>query len=175
MIRRWCIAAHLCVVALSPLGAQRPRWKVLGDTAGAPSGCSGAAAVAVIDGWFSAFHSADSISLARVTPRRRHFGVFSTGKFTTADTFVRIESLRELVRYARARARRHERMTLEAVRFFGWTDGRRLGFMPYFVRSADDLGHAPRLGIGKAGYRCGDGIETLNLAPRPAFVARPDR
>lgn len=177
MVRLLRTVASLQLLALGSLVAQQPQtWKIRGDTSGAPPGCSAAAGIAAISGWFAAFHAADSIGLARVTPPPgQHFGVFTTGKFTPTDTFVRIESLTELLRYARTRARRHERMTLEAVQFYGWPRGRALGFMPYFLRSADDLGSKPLAGIGKAEYRCGQGIAVLNLAPRPGSVALPRR
>jgi hypothetical protein len=127
------------------------------------------AGIAAISAWFAAFRTADSAAMARVVPTRF---VFSTGKFTPSDTFVRIESVAALVRYARARMGNHERMTLEAVRFYPWR-GRRLGFMPYFVRAADDLGQKPLAGVGKAEYWCNDGIRVLNLARRPAYDHGP--
>jgi hypothetical protein len=151
----------LQLLAFSPIVAQQPpTWTVQGDTAGAPPGCSAAVGITVISTWFAAFHDADSAALARVTAMPPPTGfVFSTGKFTPSDTFVRIHSLPDLVRYARTRMRCHERMILEAVRFYGWRR-RALGFMPYFAR-ADDLGHKPLAGIGKAEYLCGQGISIL--------------
>jgi hypothetical protein len=47
-----------------------------------------------------------------------------------------------------------------------------LGFMPDFIRSADDLGQK-LAGIGKAEYWCGQGTRVLNLGPRPS--ASPTR
>jgi hypothetical protein len=167
------IVAGLQLLAFCPVVAQSPNWTIHGDTTGAPPGCSASTGVAAISGWFAAFSQADSAALARVTPSGRVPGfVFSTGKFTPSDTFVRIQALSELVRYARTRMKRHERITLEAVRFYGWR-GRKLGFMPYFVRAADDLGRRPLAGIGKAEYWCGQGIVVLNLAPRPSFDPGP--
>ena len=94
--------------------------------------------------------------------------MFSTGRFIASESSIRIESFPALLRYARHRARQHERMTLEGVQFYGWRD-RQLGFMPYYKRSADDLGPKPLLGIGKAGDLCGGGIYVFNLAPRPSY------
>ena len=161
----------LLVLAVPAIGAQDTiGWKVRGDTAGAPAGCSATVAIAAINAWFRAFTAADSAGLARVTPPpAQHFGVFSTGRFIAREDFIRIESFAALLRYARHRARQHERMTLDGVQFHGWRD-RQLGFMPYYRRSADDLGPKPLLGIGKAGYACGRGIYVLNLAPRPSYI-----
>jgi hypothetical protein len=171
MVRSICAAACLQVLAMSPAMAQpRPPWKILGDTTGSPRGCSAAAGIAAISAWFAAFNNADSLALARATPPRgERFGVFSTGRFVPNESFVRIESLVELVRYARVRARRHEHMTIQGVRFYRWRR-RALGFMPYFSRSADDLGPRPLAGIGKGEYSCGKGIHVLNLAPKPPSV-----
>jgi hypothetical protein len=169
MVRSLCIAGCLQVLAISGVAAQqRPTWKVAGDTTGSPRGCSAAAGIAAISAWFSAFNNADSIGFARATPPRgEHFGVFSTGRFTTYERFVRIESLAELVRYAKSRARHHDRMSLDGVVFDGWRD-RALDFIPYFDRSADDLGPRPLHGAGKAVYLCNKGILILNLGPRPS-------
>jgi hypothetical protein len=169
MVRSVCAAACLHVLAMSPMLAQQsPAWKVLGDTTGSPRCCSAAAGIAAISAWFAAFNSADSAGLARVTPPRgERFGVFSTGRFVPTESFIRIESLSQLVRYARIRARHHEHMTIQGVRFYRWRQ-RTLGFMPYFARTADDLGPRPLAGIGKGAYLCNKGILILNLAPRPA-------
>ena len=170
MVRSLCVVGCLQVLAMSPaIGQQRPTWKVVGDTTGSPRGCSASAGIEAISAWFSAFNNVDSVGLARATPPRgEHFGVFSTGRFVPTEPFVRIESLPELVRYARSRAGHHERMSLKGVRFYRWRN-RVLGFMPYFERSADDLGVRPLNGIGKAGYLCNKGILILNLGPRPAY------
>ena len=45
--------------------------------------------------------------------------------------------------------------------------------MPYFLRSADDLGSVPLRGIGKAAYDCRRGMVVLNLAPRAANAPGP--
>jgi hypothetical protein len=170
MVRSICAAACLQLLAMSPVMAQqRPAWKLLGDTAGSPRGCDAAAGIAAISAWFAAFNNADSVGLARVTPPRdERFGVFSTGRFVPTESFIRIESLPQLVRYSRLRAVHHEHMTLQGVRSYRWRQ-RTLGFMPYFARSADDLGPRPLAGIGKAAYLCNKGILILNLAPRPAY------
>ena len=165
------IAVGLQLLAIWPVIAQQPRrWLVRGDTMGAPPGCSAAAGIAALATWFTAFNAADSAGLARVTPSRpEHFGVISIGKFTPAHSFVRIEALPALLRHARERGRQHERMVVQAVTFNGW-QGRALGLGPvYFLRSADDLGPAARVGIGKGAYWCGQGLRKLNLAPRPTL------
>jgi hypothetical protein len=167
------IALGLALLAPSALLAQVPRWKVLGDTTGAAPGCSAAAGIAAIDAWFRAYNLADSAGLARTT-QLRHF-VVSTGRFTPTEPFTRIESLPALVSYVRQRARHHERLTLTSVRFYKWVHGarRELGFMPIYVRTADDLGPTPLHGVGKAAYLCNEGVLVLNLAPRPAIMGPP--
>jgi hypothetical protein len=168
MVRSFCLAGCLQMLAMSTaIVQQRPAWKVVGDTTGSPPGCSAARGITAISAWFSAFNNADSVGLARATPPRgEHFGVFSTGRFGPNERFVRIASLAELVRYARSRSRHHERMSLQGVVFDGWQN-RELGFIPYFDRSADDLGPSPLHGAGKAVYLCNKGILILNLGPRP--------
>jgi hypothetical protein len=165
----------LYFAAFASVAGQRPaHWKVLGDTVGAPKGCGMSAAIEAIDTWFASFARADSAALAHVLPLRGAGPwVFTTGKFAPTDTFVRIETLPALLRYARSRARTHEHMKLRAVEFYGW-QGKRLTFMPYFVRSADDLSAGEHAGTGKAGFVCGRGIEKLNLAPRPPNQPGPD-
>jgi len=165
----------LHVAAFASVAAQRPvHWKVLGDTVGAPKGCTTRAAIEAIDTWFTSFATADSAALTHVLPARGAGPwVFTTGQFAPTDTFVRIETLPALLRYARTRARTHDHMKLRAVQFYGW-QGKRLTFMPYFVRSADDLGPGAHAGIGKAGFVCGRGVEKLNLAPRSPNQPGPD-
>jgi hypothetical protein len=111
-----------------------------------------------------AMRNADSAGLTRAMARRFSFSI---GKFTPADTFVRADSIPELLRYARTRARQHERLTIQAVTFNGWRgQGLQLGPV-YFLRTADDLGNGPRVGWGKGAYVCGQGIGALSLGPRP--------
>jgi hypothetical protein len=108
--------------------------------------------------------TADSAGFTRATAPGF---VFSTGKFTPMDFFVRADTIPALLRYARKRARQHERLTIQAVTFNGWHD-QALWLGPiYFLRRADDLGNAARVGIGKGAYMCGQGILALSLAPRP--------
>ena len=170
MMTRALLVLGLLSLARSELGAQaaaRPRLEITGDTTGAPPGCSAQEAIATIEAWFAAYNRGDVIRTARAT-RLRHF-VFTNGKFTPSDTFVTVRSLPELVRHVRARARQRERLELTRIHFWGWIyrNKRALTFMPYYLRRADDLGPAPLEGWGKAGYYCGQGIEVLNLAPRP--------
>jgi hypothetical protein len=171
MYRLLSAVAGLQLVITSQLLAQRttPR-RIRGDTTGAPSGCSASAAIAAIDLFLAAMRSADSAGLARAMAPRF---TFSTGKFTPADTFFVTHAIPELLRYARKRARAHERMTLQAVTFNGWRGGE-LQFGPiYFLRFADDLGHVPLGGIGKGAFACGQGLTVFNLAQRPAFDPGP--
>ena len=136
-----------------------------GDTTGAPSTCSAAAGIAKLSAWFAAFQRADSLGLAdAIAVRDSTPWVFSTGKFTRADRFVRIDSLSALLGYARSRARHHERLRVDSVRFTGWRE-RRLGFLPYYMRTADDLGAIPLQGIGKGALVCTGRVLVLNLAP----------
>jgi hypothetical protein len=167
MFRLVSAAVGMHMVAVGSLAAQgATSWKVVGDPSGAPAGCSRAAAVAAIDTFFAALHDADSIKLARATTVHSTGRVtYSTGKFTPSDSFVRAETISELVAYARQRAAQHERITIREVTFNYWR-GPRLGFGPiYFQRSADDLGSKPLGGIGKGEYWCGQGLNALSLAP----------
>lgn len=168
MVRIVAIAIVLDLLCRSAAIAQAAgsSWAVRGDTAGAPRGCGSADALAAISGWFAAFNNADTAGLRRFTAKKASFLVFSAGKFTPEGVHVRIESVSQLVQFARKRAEYHDRLTLEGVRFYGWRGGR-LGFMPYFVRAATDLGPRALPGVGKAEYICGQGISILNLAPRP--------
>jgi hypothetical protein len=117
--RYFCVVMGLQLCGFASLMAQQlGQWNARGDTTGAPSGCSAAAGIAAVTLFFTAFNNADSADLVRATSTRRPGGfVFSTGKFTATDAFARIESLPELVRYARRRKRRHERMTVQQVQF----------------------------------------------------------
>jgi len=160
---RFALALQLLFVPA--LAAQSPRWKVKGDTTGAPAGCSTAAAIEAISNWFTAYNAADSAGLARSMAPRRTL-VFSAGKFTRTDSFVVAHTLPAILQYARIRASHHERLTLDGVRFYPWR-GRELGFLPYYSRSADDLGPRPLPGIAKAQYSCARGIIVFNMAPRP--------
>lgn len=173
MRSRPCVVFGLLLLVPNPLFGQAPRWAIRGDTAGAPPGCSSAAGISAINEWFAAFNRADSVGLARATAPVPF--VVSTGRFTRAEPFVRIESSGALLAYVRKRARHHERLTLDSVVFYGWVHGggRALGFMPFYARAADDLGSTPLHGVGKASYLCGKGIHVLNLAPRPAVMGGP--
>jgi hypothetical protein len=164
MLRPLRIALVLQLLALCSIRAQEvPSWKVRGDTMSAPSGCSAATGIATIAAWFAAYNAADSAALDRATADQFDF---SSGKFAP-DTSVRAETLSALLRHARERARRHERMIVQAVTFNAW-HGKALWFGPiYFLRKADGLGGTARVGIGKGAYSCGEGLQMLYLAPRP--------
>ena len=118
--------------------------------------------------------TADSAGLAQATtPLYNREFTFSTGKFTPTDTFAAARTLPELLTYARKRARRHERITIQQITFNDWR-GHWLNFGPiYFQRSADDLGKAALPGIGKGVYWCGKGIFVWNTAPRPSYDRGP--
>ena len=166
---RGLIRAAICLQLLGAvaLHAQQRAIKVAGDTSGATAGCGTAEALAAITGWFVAFQAADSAGLARFSATRSSRGfVVTMGKFTTTDPFVRLESLEALLAHPPRRPRHHERLRLQGVRFYGWRKSA-LRFMPYFMRSADDLGPSERAGFGKAEYQCGQGVTILNLGPRP--------
>ena len=147
------------------VAAQTTRhWEVRGDTTGAPAGCSARGALDAIDSWFVAMARGDSAGLARVMSSKF---VFSTGRFTPTDAFFVGRSIGELVDYARRRASHRERLVLQAITFNRWR-GQGLEFGPvYFLRTADDLGSAPRPGIGKGEYLCNRGLRVLNFGPRP--------
>jgi hypothetical protein len=165
--------AGVCLVFLllgsSRLAAQNHvAWQVRGDTLGAPRGCSASAAIDALNRFVDGMNTADSATLVRALALKRPRGyVYSVIRFVPAHEFFTGRSVPELLRYARARARQHERLTLQAVTFNGW-HGVELHFGPvYFLRAADDIPYARRHGIGKGGYVCGQGLAILNVAPRP--------
>lgn len=163
---RSAIRAAVCLVLISaPLAAQNRSVTISGDTSAEHQSCSATEAIAAIVGWFDAFSAADARGLARHTASENF--VFSIGMFAPKDTFVRIQRIDSLIAYAKARQQVHEHSTLQAIEFYGWRAEDRLGFLPRYLRRADDLGPSPIAGVGKAEYRCGQGISVLNLAPDP--------
>jgi hypothetical protein len=169
---RFCAVIGLQLVASEAFAQSVVPWRVLGDTTGAPRGCSAAEGAAAISLFVAALRKADSLALDRyVAPRF----VFSTGRFTSSDPFFAGRSIPQVLRYARTRVRAHERLIMEAVWFNGWR-GRDLQFGPiWFLRYADDLGKEAQLGSGKGGYRCGEGLVVFNLGPRDPRDPGPDR
>ena len=176
MVRIVCASVGLQLLVIGSASAQQSTpWKIRGDTARAPRGCSAASGISAISAWFAAFNDADSARLARASATPHGRFVFSIGKFATSDTFIPARTFEELLAYARKRARQHERMTVQAVTFNGWR-GKVLEFGPlYFTRSADDLGDKALPGVGKGGYWCGQGVWYLHLAPRPEIGPGPHR
>jgi hypothetical protein len=168
MVRIVCAAVGLQLLAIGSASAQQSTpLKIRGDTTRAPRGCSAASGISAIRAWFAAFNDADSARLARASSTPNGRFVFSIGKFGASDKFVPARTFEELLAYVRERARQHERMTVEEVRFDGWR-GRVLQWNRIdFTRSADDLGDKPLPGVGKGGYWCGQGVWYLHLAPRP--------
>ena len=167
MFRIFCVAVGLLLLLIGSASAQQPTpLKIRGDTTGAPRGCSARSGIAAISAWFAAFTDADSAGLAKASSTPNGRFVFSIGKFGTSDTFFRARTFEELLAYARKRAPQRERMTLQEVRFKGWS-GRVLEWDPiYFTRSANDLGDMGLPGAGKGGYWCGQGVWYIHLAPR---------
>jgi hypothetical protein len=176
MVRIFCIAIGLELLAIGSMSAQQSTpLKVRGVTTGAPRGCSAAKAISAISAWFSAFTNADSAGLAKASATPHGRFVLSVGNFGTSDTLFRARTFDDLLGYARQRARQHERMTVQEVRFNGW-HGRVLEWDPvYFTRSADDLGDKAFPGVGKGGYWCGQGVWYLHLAPRADVDPGPRR
>ncbi|HUR00720.1 MAG TPA: hypothetical protein VM166_14815 [Gemmatimonadaceae bacterium] len=174
--RIFCAAVGLHLLVIGSASAQQSTpLKVRGDTTHAPRGCSATAGISAIRGWFAAFSDADSARLAKASSTPHGRFVFSIGKFATSDTFIPARTFEELLAYARKRARHHERITVEEIRFDGW-DGRVLQWDSlYFTRSADDLGDKPLRGVGKGGYWCRQGVWYLHLAPRPDIDAERRR
>src|SRR6476620_1720638 len=165
--RIFCAAVVLGLLFSGSASAQKPTpLKIRGDTTGAPRGCSAASGIAAIKAWFAAFEDADSAALAKASSTPNGRFVFSIGKFATSDTLFRARTFEDLLAYARKRAPRHERITVQEVRFKGWS-GRVLEWDPiYFTRSANDVGDKALPGVGKGGYWCGQGVWYLHLAPR---------
>jgi hypothetical protein len=176
MVRVVCVAVGLQLLVIGSASAQQSTpWKIRGDTTGAPRGCSAASGIAAIRAWFAAFTDADSAGLSKASSTPHGRFVFSIGKFATSDTFFRARTFEELLAYARKRAPQHERMTVQEVRFTGWS-GRVLEWdRIYFTRSANDLGDKPLRGVGKGGYWCGQGVWYIHLAPRPDIHPGPRR
>ena len=169
---QFCVLIALQVLALRVSAQTVVPWRILGDTSGAPHGCTASEGAATISLFVAAITKADSASLERYLAPRF---VFSTGRLMPSEPFFAGRSIPEVLRYARARARSNERMTVQAVWFNGWR-GRDLQFGPiWFLRYADDLAGKALLGYGKGAYRCGQGIIVFNLGPRPTEDPGPDR
>ena len=169
---RFCAVMGFQLLASQVWGQSVVPWRILGDTIGAPPGCSASEGAAAISLFVAALRKADSAGLTRyVAPRF----VFSTGRFAPSDPFFAGRSIPEVLGYARTRARANERLIMQAVWFNGWR-GHDLQFGPiWFLRYADDLGKKAQLGSGKGGYRCGQGIVVFNLGPRDPRDPGPDR
>lgn len=167
MLRIVCAAFGLQLLVIGSASAQQSTTlRIRGDTTHPPRGCSAASAASAINAWFAAFADADSARLAKASSTPHGRFVLSVGKFATSDTLFRARTFEELLAYARKRARQSERMTVQSVKFNGWS-GRVLEFDPlYFTRSASDLGDKALAGVGKGGYWCGQGVWYLHLAPR---------
>jgi len=176
MIRTLCVAVGLQILVIGSASAQQSTpLKIRGDTTRAPRGCSAASGVAAINAWFTAFADADSAGLAKASATPKGRFVFSMGQFTPSDKLFRARTFEELLAYARERARQRERMTVEEVRFTGWS-GRVLEWdRLYFTRSASDLGDEPLRGVAKGGYWCGQGVWYIHLAPRTDTNPGPRR
>ena len=167
MVRIVCAAVGLQLLVIGSASAQQSTpLKIRGDTTGAPRRCSAASGISAIRAWFAAFTDADSAGLAKASATPNGRFVFSIGNFATSDTSIRARTFEELLAYARKRAPQRERMTVQEVRFSGWS-GRVLQWdRLYFTRSANDLGDKALSGVGKGGYWCGQGVWYLHLAPR---------
>ena len=176
MVRIVCIAVGLQLLVIGSVSAQQSTpWKIRGDTTRAPRGCSAASGISAIRAWFAAFSDADSAALARASSTPKGRFVFSIGKFATSDTSFRARTFEELLAYVRKRAPQRERMTVQEVRFNGWS-GKVLEWdRIYFTRSANDLGDKALPGVGKGGYWCGQGVWYIHLAPRPNIDRGPRR
>ena len=168
MIRIVCVAAALQILVVgSPSAQQSTPLKIRGDTTGAPRGCSAASGISAIKAWFAAFGDADSAALARASSTPHGRFVFSMGKFATSNTLFRARTFEEMLAYARQRAPQRERITVQEVRFNGWS-GRVLQWdRLYFTRSGNDLGDTALPGVGLGGYWCGQGVWYMHLSPRP--------
>jgi hypothetical protein len=160
------VGLQLLVIG-SASGQQLTPLKIRGDATGAPRGCSAAAGISAIRAWFAAFTDADSAALAKASSTPHGRFVLSVGKFGSSDTFIRTRTFEELLAYARERAHQRERITLEEVRFTGWSGQVLEWDRLYFTRSANDLGDAPLRGVGKGAYWCRQGVWYQHLAPRP--------
>ena len=167
MVRVFSAVVGLQLLLIGSASAQQVTpLKISGVTRGAPRGCSAASAISAINAWFAAFTDADSAALAKASSTPKGRFVFSVGKFATSDTVFRARTFEELLAYARKRAPQHERMTVQEVRFTGWSGQVLEWDRLYFTRSANDLGDTPLPGVGKGGYWCRQGVWYLHLAAR---------
>lgn len=163
---RWmlCGVAAGCIFVGSGLGAQQIRWKVLGNTTGAPQGCSNSAAIAAIDRLFAAMREADSAALDDALAP---VFVFRISPLAPTEKLFLARSLPDLLQYARKRRRARQHMDIEGVFFNGWRQ-QSLEFGPiYFVRSDNGVGRQPLRGAGKGTFKCGQGVSVMNLGARP--------
>lgn len=176
MVRIFCATIGLQLILIGPASAQQSTaLKIRGDTTGAPRGCSAAKGITTISAWFAAFTNGDSAALAKASSTPNGRFVFSIGQFATSDKPFRARTFEELLAYLRQRARQHERMTVEEIRFKGWS-GQVLEWDPvYLTRSADDLGDNALPAVGKGGYWCNQGVWYLHVAPRPVIDPGPHR
>ena len=168
------VGLQLLVIG-SASGQQLTPLKIRGDATGAPRGCSAAAGISAIRAWFAAFTDADSAALAKASSTPHGRFVLSVGKFGSSDTFIRTRTFEELLAYARERAHQRERITLEEVRFTGWSGQVLEWDRIYFTLSANDFGDKDLPGVGKGGYWCGQGVWYLHLAPRQDINRGPRR
>src|SRR5258708_35962365 len=98
----FCVLLALQLLASRASAQSVVPWRILGDTSGAPRGCSASEGAAAISHFVAAIRKADSADLVRhVAPRL----VFSTGRFTPSEPFFAGRSIPELLGYARTRAR----------------------------------------------------------------------
>src|SRR3954464_11589377 len=118
MVRTFCAAVVLQFLTTASVSAQQStHFRIRGDTTGAPRGCSAAAGISAIGAWFAAFTDADSASLAKASSTPHGRFVFSIKKFANSDTSIPSRTFEELLAYARQRARKRERITVQEVRF----------------------------------------------------------
>lgn len=155
------LTLFLCFLCESRGAAQSPgKWAVLGDTSGAPAGCSASNGLAAINLLIAGMDEADSAKLVQALAPDFVFSVIPTDP---ADTFFSARNVAVLLDYARERRRRRERIEIKAITFNGWR-GQNLEFGPiYFLRFGDHVGIGPAGGAGKGTYRCAQGVLVFNL------------
>lgn len=126
------------------------------------AGCGAAQAVDALKTWFRAVSTGDTLLVRKaIAPTFEWVSVplqiDNSGKQFVGRDFP------SLIGYVQERGRMHDTIELQDLTYNGW-EGDLLHIGPLrYRRTADDLGTAPLQGIGKAAYRCGQGLVVLSI------------
>lgn len=163
------LCASVAIAQPAPAASRAPVTPAMyGDASGGPAGCGAADAVTALQTWFRAVSTGDTTLVRKaIGAGLQWVSVAQPLARYTEPQFVG-RDLSSLIQYAAARGRVHESIELLELTFNGWRQGDlQIGPLSY-RRTADDLGAAPLVGIGKAAYTCGEGLIVLSLGtPKP--------